>query len=479
MALFPHCGLFSYSFDEPKLRVWLGLGRLDGKLSGEYSGMGFKLPRQTSANPLASLQLRDPPAVKTKAAAPTSYSTAAPCACAGILRELGVPGFPFPMKPRKGAGGARSRGTERTLRAGAGAHPPEPGCDIPTPARTPPARDSPEEEEISVALHDGVRVAGEVAEAGEVEAGAGGHLQHAAPRLVAQQLDLGRVEEIPRSVLGAAGGAPLPGQVVVGAVGVGVQRQHPRVHDDRGQLGPAALAERPPLGRELAATPGTRPGPQHQHQPQRQHRHRQRHRHRGRLRAGLRGAGAGHGRPGGCGGPGLGRNAGRRRGGDEEEWRVPGAEHGGLRAGQAGMRRGEGQEVYGSRDAKGRDGERQRCERGREAKGRAVSERGAKGEVKREGYKGEGCKGRVAKRRNAKGRGGQDGGCKEGRCRRAEIGKAGALRGEHLAAPRALEGEGVARRGLEVQGSPWSRGLCTAFLGKKILGNKICLCRNL
>lgn len=109
---------------------------------------------------------------------------------------------------------------------------------------------------------------------------------------------------------------------------------------------------------------------------------------------------------------------------------------GGLRAQQAGVRRGENAEGGGaggvrdarSRDAKGRDGKRQRCEGGREAKGRDVSERGAKGEVKREGYKGEGCKGRVAKRRNAKGRGGQDGDCKEERCRRAEMGKAGTLR---------------------------------------------------
>lgn len=176
-----------------------------------------------------------------------------------MLEYYGVGAEGVPMKPwveaqrrrRCGEGGS---GTERTLPGRSGRGTP-PAAEVPRsrdadpPLRTPLSRDSPEEEEISVALHDGMRVAGEVAEAGEVEAGAGGHLQHAAPRLVAQQLDLGRIEEPPRSLLGAGGGTPLPGQVVVGAVGVGVQRQHPRVDDDRRQLGSAALAERPPLGR--------------------------------------------------------------------------------------------------------------------------------------------------------------------------------------------------------------------------------------
>lgn len=58
-----------------------------------------------------------------------------------------------------------------------------------------------EEEEVGVALQDGVRVAGEVSEAGEVEPGASGHLQHAAPSLVAQQLDFGRIKKPPRAVL--------------------------------------------------------------------------------------------------------------------------------------------------------------------------------------------------------------------------------------------------------------------------------------
>lgn len=53
----------------------------------------------------------------------------------------------------------------------------------------------PEEEEIGVILDHGVGVTGEVALASEVKPGACGHLEHAAPRLVAQHLDLGPVEE--------------------------------------------------------------------------------------------------------------------------------------------------------------------------------------------------------------------------------------------------------------------------------------------
>lgn len=196
MALFPHCGLFSYSFDEPRVRVWLGLVRVDGKLSDEYLGMGFKLSCQTSANrrwpPSSSVTV---PPQKQKQQHPPATQQQLPvhvlADSAGILREFGVSGFSFPMKlcveAQRGRRSAESgSGTERTLRASpARGDAPEPGCDIPTPPRTPRPRNSPEEEEIRVALHDGVRVAGKVSEAGEVEAGAGGHLQHAAPRLVA------------------------------------------------------------------------------------------------------------------------------------------------------------------------------------------------------------------------------------------------------------------------------------------------------
>lgn len=159
----------------------------------------------------------------------------------------------------------------------------------------------------------------------------------------------------------------------------------------------------------------------------------------------------------------------------------------GLRSKRAGGQRGKnaksrgakGQGVHRDRDvrsedAKGRDGKRQRCEGGRKAKGRDVNERGAKGEVKREGYKGEGCKGRLVKRRNAKGRGGQDRECKEATYSRAEKTHPGARAaaagyplepGWALAASRALEGERLAHRALEVRGgqgamhsSCWERG---------------------
>lgn len=200
-----------------------------------------------------------------------------------------------------------------------GANPPSPGgCpELCHSTQTPPGpqgRDSPKEEEVSVALHDGVRVTGEVAEPGEVESGAGGHLQHAAPRLVAQQLDLSRIKESSRVVLraGTGGGVPLPGQIIVSPVGIGVKSQHPRVNDDGSQLGSAALAQRPPLGRQLAAPPGARPGPQPQRQPQQQQRPRGR-RHRGWLRAG----GGGGGAPGSAPGPAPGLGSGDGNGGEE------------------------------------------------------------------------------------------------------------------------------------------------------------------
>lgn len=115
---------------------------------------------------------------------------------------------------------------------------------------------SPEKEEIGVVLDHGVGVTREVAQAREVESGARGHLEHAAPRLVAQHLDLGRVEE-PR-----VAGLVLPRQVVVQAVHLLVKRQHLGVHDDLGQLRAAALAQRSPLGGQLAAAGGSEPAGQ-------------------------------------------------------------------------------------------------------------------------------------------------------------------------------------------------------------------------
>lgn len=212
-----------------------------------------------------------------------------------------------------------------------------------------------------------MRVAGEVAEAGEVEAGAGGHLQHAAPRLIAQQLDLGRIKEPPRSLLGAGGGSSLPGQVVVRAVGVGVQRQHPRVDDDRRQLGAAALAERPPLRRQLAAPAAARPTPQPQPQPQHQQRQQpRRRRHRGRPgpAAGCPGGGGGRGGDGGDFRKGVKRQGGSEtRRGRETKGRV--CKGGG--GGGAGRGCGEG---ASSKMPEGLRSKRAGGQRGTDAKGR-------------------------------------------------------------------------------------------------------------
>ena len=99
-------------------------------------------------------------------------------------------------------------------------------------------------------------VTGEVAQAGEVEPGAPRHLEHAAPCLVAQHLDLSGVEEP------SVAGLILSGQVVVQAMHLLVQRQHLGVHDDLGQLRSAALAQGSPLGGQLAATGGLQPAGQ-------------------------------------------------------------------------------------------------------------------------------------------------------------------------------------------------------------------------
>lgn len=115
---------------------------------------------------------------------------------------------------------------------------------------------SPEEEEIRVILDHGVGVTREVAQAREVEPGARGHLEHAAPRLVAQHLDLGGVEE-PRLA-----GLVVPRQIVVEAAHLPVQRQHLGVYDGLGQLGAAALAQGAPLRGQLAGAGGREPAGQ-------------------------------------------------------------------------------------------------------------------------------------------------------------------------------------------------------------------------
>lgn len=115
---------------------------------------------------------------------------------------------------------------------------------------------SPEEEEVGVVLHHGVGLAGQVAQAGQVEPGSGRDLQHAAPSLVTQQLHLRGVQQpFLRALVPVA---EREGQRVVqtarhAAHGLPVFRQDAGVHDDLRQLRPAALTQRPPLGRQLAA----------------------------------------------------------------------------------------------------------------------------------------------------------------------------------------------------------------------------------
>lgn len=108
---------------------------------------------------------------------------------------------------------------------------------------------SPQKEVVIVVFGDTVGEAGEVAQAGDVEPGAGGHLQHAAPRLVAQQLDLGGVEQV---------GVVVPRQVVVGAVRLLVQRQHLGKDDDLRQLGTARFCLRSPVVGQLTPQAPTR-----------------------------------------------------------------------------------------------------------------------------------------------------------------------------------------------------------------------------
>lgn len=115
---------------------------------------------------------------------------------------------------------------------------------------------SPEEEKVGVVLHHGVGLAQQISQSGKVEPGSRGHLQHAAPGLIAQHLHLRGVQQPFLRAL-----VPIPkaeGQRVVQAArpaaqGLPVDRQDPGVHDDLRQLRPAALAQRPPLGGELAA----------------------------------------------------------------------------------------------------------------------------------------------------------------------------------------------------------------------------------
>lgn len=115
---------------------------------------------------------------------------------------------------------------------------------------------SPEEEEVGVVLHHSVGLTGQIPQPGQVESWSRGHLQHAAPGLVAQQLDLRRVQQPFLRAL-----VPIPeheGQRVIeapgpAAQGLSVERQDPGVHDYLRQLRSAALAQGSPLRRQLTA----------------------------------------------------------------------------------------------------------------------------------------------------------------------------------------------------------------------------------
>lgn len=108
---------------------------------------------------------------------------------------------------------------------------------------------SPEKEVVVVVFGDTVGEAGEVSETGDVKPWSGGDLQHAAPRLVAQQLDLGGVEKV---------GVVVPRQVVVGAVGLLVQGQHFGKDYDLSQFGTARFCLRSPVVGQLTRQAPTR-----------------------------------------------------------------------------------------------------------------------------------------------------------------------------------------------------------------------------
>lgn len=108
---------------------------------------------------------------------------------------------------------------------------------------------SPEKEVVVVVGGDAVGDARQVSQAADIEPGAGGDLQHAAPRLVAQELDLGGEEQV---------GVVLPRQVVVNAVRLFVQSQHFGKNDDLRQLRAARFRLGSPVVGEL--TPPAVPG---------------------------------------------------------------------------------------------------------------------------------------------------------------------------------------------------------------------------
>ena len=86
---------------------------------------------------------------------------------------------------------------------------------------------SPQKEVIVAVFGDAVGETLQVSQAADIKPGAGWDFQHAAPRLIAQQLDLSGEEQV---------GVVLPRQVVIHAVGLLVQCQHLGEDDDLRQF---------------------------------------------------------------------------------------------------------------------------------------------------------------------------------------------------------------------------------------------------
>lgn len=111
---------------------------------------------------------------------------------------------------------------------------------------------SPQKEIVVVVFGDTIGEAGKVSQASYIKPRSSWDLQHAAPRLVAQQLDLGREEQV---------GVVLPRQVVVHTVGLLVQSQDLGKHYDLCQLCSARLSLRSPVVGQLTSPAPCRTSP--------------------------------------------------------------------------------------------------------------------------------------------------------------------------------------------------------------------------
>lgn len=109
----------------------------------------------------------------------------------------------------------------------------------------------PQKEVVVVVFGHTVGVAGKVAQSCDIKPGASGHLQHAAPGLVAQQLYLCREEQVC---------VVMPGQVVVGTVSLLMYCQHLGVYYNLRQLGAARFCLRSPVMGQLASPDPSRTG---------------------------------------------------------------------------------------------------------------------------------------------------------------------------------------------------------------------------